>query len=61
MGRLDLAFYFLFPYWLLLGAFIWSAWPLDRLTVGLFAIYGVYQVYAAFWCYQLWRMNPPVR
>lgn len=61
MGRLDLAFYFLFPYWLLLGAFIWSAWPLDRLTAGLFAIYSVYQVYAAFWCYQLWRMNPPVR
>jgi tryptophan-rich sensory protein len=61
MKRLDLAFYFLFPYWLLLAAFCWAAWPFDRLTVNLFAIYAVYQVYAAFWAYHLWRLNPPVR
>jgi tryptophan-rich sensory protein len=61
MKRLDLAFYFLFPYWLLLAAFCWTAWPMDRLTVSLFAIYAVYQVYAAFWGYYLWRLNAPTR
>lgn len=59
MKRLDLAFYFLFPYWLLLAAFCWAAWPRDRLTVELFAIYAVYQLYAAAWGYQLWKMNRP--
>ena len=59
MKRLDLAFYFLFPYWLLLAAFFFVACPLDRLICGLFAIYAVYQVYAAIWGYRLWRMNPP--
>lgn len=59
MRRLDLAFYFLFPYWALLAAFLWSLWPLDGLTFGLFAGYCVYQLYAALWGYQLWRMNPP--
>lgn len=58
MKRLDLAFYFLFPYWLLLAAFFYVACPLDRLTCGLFAIYALYQVYAAIWGYRLWRMNP---
>ena len=58
MKRLDLAFYFLFPYWLLLAGFFWAACSLDRLTCGLFAIYAIYQLYAALWGYQLWRMNP---
>lgn len=58
MKRLDLAFFFLFPYWTVLGAFLWISWPLDRFTGGLFAIYAVYQVYAACWGYVLWRMNP---
>ena len=57
MRRLDLAFFFLFPYWLLLGAFLWSACPLDRLTCLMFAVYAVYQIYAAAWGYLLWRMN----
>ena len=58
MRRLDLAFYFLFPYWLLLGAFVLAAWPLDRLTGILFSIYAAYLIYAAFWAYRLWRLNP---
>ena len=58
LGRLDLAFLFLFPYWLLLAAFLWAACPLDRLTCGLFAVYAGYQLYAAAWGYSLWRMNP---
>ena len=57
MRRLDLAFLFFFPYWLLLAAFLWSVCPLDRVTCALFAIYAVYQSYAAAWGYQLWRMN----
>ena len=61
MKRLDLAFLYLFPYWLVLAAFIWAAWPLDQLTCGLFAAYAAYQVYAAFWGYALWRMNPRLR
>jgi tryptophan-rich sensory protein len=58
MKRFDLAFYFLFPYWLLLAAFFYATCPLDRLTCGLFAIYAGYQVYAAAWGYRLWQMNP---
>ena len=57
MKRLDLAFFFLFPYWLLLAAFLWFACPLDRLTCALFAAYALYQVYAGFWGFSLWRMN----
>ncbi len=57
MRRLDLAFYFFLPYWLLLGSFFWSACLLDRLTCTLFAIYVVYQLYAVVWAYHLWRMN----
>lgn len=57
MRRLDLAFYFFFPYWLLLGAFVWSACLLDRLICTLFAIYVVYQLYAMAWGYQVWQMN----
>lgn len=58
MKRFDLAFYFLFPYWLLLAAFFCAACPLDRLTCGLFVIYAGYQMYAAAWGYRLWQMNP---
>lgn len=57
MRRLDLAFYFFGPYWLLLAAFFRAVCPLDRLTCGLFAIYAVYQIYAAAWGFRLWRMN----
>jgi tryptophan-rich sensory protein len=32
-------------------------WPLDGLTGMLFAAYALYQIYAALWGYQLWRMN----
>ena len=59
LERLDLAFFFLLPYWLLLAAFLSAACPLDRLTCVLFAIYAAYQLYAAAWGYSLWRMNPP--
>ena len=58
MKRLDLAFFFLFPYSiLLLGPFLWTACPLDRLTCGLFGAYALYQIYAVAWAYQLWKMN----
>jgi tryptophan-rich sensory protein len=59
LKRLDWAFGFLFPYWMLLAAFTWTAWPLDRLSAALFALYALYQVYAGFWAFALWRMNPP--
>jgi tryptophan-rich sensory protein len=57
MERLDLSFLFLFPYWLVLGAFLWTACPIDMVTCGLFALYAVYQLYAAAWGYSLWRLN----
>ena len=63
MRRLDLAFLFLFPYWLLLGTFLATACPLDRLTCSLFALYAAYQPYAAAWGFSLWRLNgarPPM-
>ena len=59
LKRLDLAFVFLLPYWLLLAAFLAAACPLDRLTCALFGAYAVYQLYAAAWGWQLWRMNRP--
>src|SRR4030095_7780854 len=46
MGRLDLAWLILWPYWLVLAAFIVMATAVDRLTTVLFAIYAVYQLYA---------------
>lgn len=58
LRRLDLAFFYLLPYWLLLAAFMASACPLDRLICLLFGIYAAYQLYAAVWAFQLWRMNP---
>lgn len=57
MRRLDLAFFFFFPYWVLLGAFLWSAGALDRVTCALFGFYAAYQLYAVVWAYRLWRMN----
>lgn len=59
MRRLDLALAFFLPYWLLLAAFLWSACPLDDVICRLFAIYTVYQIYAAACGYQLWRLNRP--
>jgi tryptophan-rich sensory protein len=59
MQRLDLAFFYLFPYWALLGAFLWEVHERDWPTWVLFAAYAVYQIYAAFWAYALWRLNPP--
>jgi tryptophan-rich sensory protein len=58
LERLDLAFLFLLPYWILLAAFLRTACPLDRLACLLFAPYAAYQLYAAAWGYSLWRMNP---
>ena len=60
MKRLDLAFFFLFPYWLLLlGPLLWMACPLDTVTCALLGAYVVYQLYAAAWAYKLWKLNPP--
>jgi tryptophan-rich sensory protein len=61
MRRLDLALAFFVLYWPVLAAFLWTACPLDRFTCTLFAIYAVYQLYAAAWSYKLWRMNPRTR
>lgn len=58
MKRLDLAFAFFVPYWPVLAAFLWAVCPLDSFTCGLFSAYSIYQIYAAAWAYQLWRMNP---
>ena len=60
MGRLDIAFAYLLPYWGLLAAFIWSVRNVDSLTLALFGIYSVYQLYAAVWGWNLWQMNKAV-
>jgi tryptophan-rich sensory protein len=57
LRRLDLAFFFLIPYWLLLAVFLRAACPLDRLVCLLFGGYAFYQIYAAAWGWRLWRMN----
>jgi tryptophan-rich sensory protein len=57
MRRLDLALAFFVLYWPVLAAFLWVVCPLDGLTFRLFAAYAAYQIYAAAWGYQLWRMN----
>jgi tryptophan-rich sensory protein len=57
MRRLDLSFFSLAPYWALLAAFLWAVCPLDPPVCALFGVYAVYQLYAAAWQYQLWRMN----
>lgn len=56
-GRLDLAWLMLLPYWLVLAMFVVAAAAVDRLTTVLFAIYAVYQIYAAAWGWQLWALN----
>jgi tryptophan-rich sensory protein len=61
LRRLDLAFYFFGPYWLLLGGFLLAVCSFDSLTFALFLVYAVYQIYAAAWGYRLWKMNPKVR
>jgi tryptophan-rich sensory protein len=61
LHRLDIAFLYLFPYWVLLGAFIWSIRHLDPVTLLLFGIYSAYQPYAAAWSWGLWQMNKAVR
>lgn len=61
MRRLDLALAFFVPYWPVLAAFLWVVHARDGLTFTLFAIYSLYQVYAAAWAYQLWRMNRAAR
>jgi tryptophan-rich sensory protein len=57
MRRLDLALAFFVPYWLLLGAFLWSVHRADGVTTVLFGLYSLYQVYAAAWGFALWRLN----
>jgi tryptophan-rich sensory protein len=57
MQRLDIAFFYLFPYWIVLAAFLRAAWPADRFVVWMFAPYAVYQVYAAVWAWKLWKLN----
>ena len=57
MRRLDLAFLYLFPYWALLSAFIWCVRSVDPLSLGLFAVYAGYQIYAAAWGWSLWQLN----
>ena len=57
LQRLDLSFFYLFPYWLLLGAFLRVACPADALVCAMFGAYAVYQLYAAAWAYRLWQLN----
>jgi tryptophan-rich sensory protein len=57
MKRLDLALLSIFPYWLLLAGFLWTACPLDRLVCMTFGAYALYQLYAAAWGFALWRLN----
>ena len=55
--RLDLAFFFLIPYGLLLAAFLWMVCRLDQIVCMLFVAYAAYLVYAAAWTFRVWRMN----
>ena len=57
LRRLDLALLSFPPYWVILGAFLFTVWPLDRTTAVLFSIYAGYQGYAVAWGYALWRLN----
>lgn len=61
MKRLDLAFFSLVPYLLLLATFLWSVCPLDRVSCLLFVAYAAYGLYGGYWQFQLWRMNPRPR
>jgi len=55
--RLDLAFFYLFPYWMLLAVFMWSVRDVDWPILTLFGIYAGYQLYAAAWGWSLWQLN----
>lgn len=61
MRRLDLALAFFLIYWPVLAAFLWFVSPVDFLTFILFMVYAAYQLYAAAWSYQLWKMNCPLK
>ncbi len=56
-NRLDMAFFYLFPYWTLLAIFLVIVRSYDTTTFRLFAAYAGYQVYAGAWQWQLWRLN----
>jgi hypothetical protein len=43
LRRLDIAFFYLFPYWALLAAFVWSIRRVDRVSTVLFTVYATYQ------------------
>ena len=57
MRRLDIAFWWLLPYWAALGALLLTACPHDRVVCALFGAYVGYQLYAAAWQYRLWKLN----
>lgn len=56
-NRLDIAFFYLGPYWTLLAIFLATVRIHDAVTFRLFAGYAVYQLYAGAWQWQLWRLN----
>ena len=56
-NRLDVAFFYLFPYWTLLAIFLVNVRGHDTITFWLFAAYAVYQAYAGLWQWQLWRLT----
>ena len=56
-NRLDVAFFYLIPYWMLLALFLVTVRIQDAITFRLFAAYAVYQLYAGAWQWQLWRLN----
>src|SRR6476620_7377377 len=43
LRRLDIAFFYLFPYWVLLAALVWTVWHFDRVSTVLFTVYAAYQ------------------
>lgn len=57
LRALRLAFYYSLVYGLMVLAFVALAAPLDRVTVGLWAIYAAYQVYALTLLHALARLN----
>lgn len=56
-NRLDIAFFYLVPYWTLLAIFLVTVRIHDAITFRLFVAYAVYQPYAGAWQWQLWRLN----
>ena len=61
MKRFDLALWFCLPYAVLLAAFLWAVWPVDRAPFYLFVGYALYLPYAGAWGWQIWRLNPRER